>query len=485
MFVRACTFDGQLIFYFDQYDNKYVAKGGNLAWRANNPGLVHSHSGTAIRCGSISSDNGIAIFPHPECGERAFVQWLHCRKYFNAPLLTLCKHYSPENPEAFLEKLCDLSSLDRDAKICSLSKKEFNALVWGIKKLVGFSETGNEEFYALPKISGRFYSKKAGVDLYLVGTNQFLTKEEAISWVESHQLDAVIVHKRDGDVYLRSRAGHHFKKIHFTESDYGHDVEFSDLIRDAGKKKEGQCVWGFINGIRNPPSDAKESLELISKLVKHQKVWSLINDQKLWGVGDLTVCFSLKLNVKTPIVKLATDFFRFLLDQSGKGANKPPVVLIVHSQGALISDLALESLSPQERRRIHIFTFGGAAYITPGKAHKNSHNFMSLHDPVPRLASPNLSYILLRREECYQQSKGDKELLDLLSSEDADFYLDTQNPRVVSEYKKQRKKYYQEQLNQLKNVTVLEGSNSGSWEHSFDIPCYQSKLKEILRTYCK
>lgn len=485
MFIRACAFDDQVIFYYDQYDNKFIAKGGSLAWRTNNPGLVHSHSGAAIKQGAIGSSSGITIFSQSEYGEKALAQWLYCKKYYPEPLLKLAAHYSPDNPKKVLEKLCELSFLDGDSIICSLSKNEFNALVWSIKKLVGYSEMGNEEFYVLPKISCRFYSKKAGIDLYLVGANEFLTKNEAIHRVEIHQLDAVIVRKKDGNIYLRSRPGHQSQMIHLSEHEYGNNVEFDDVIRNSGRKSEGQCTWGFINGVRNPPSSAEESLELISTLVNKQQVWALINDQKLWGAGDFAVCFSLKLNIKTPIIRLATDFFRFLLDQSRRDSKRSPVVVIAHSQGALICDLALENLSIDERQQIHIFTFGGAAFIKPEKANKNSHNFVSLHDPIPKLASPNSHYLLLRREDFYQQGKGEEELLDLLSTQDADFYLDTRDLETIAEYKKQRKSEYRKQLSYLKNVTVLQGSNSGSWEHSFDISCYQSKLKEVLEAYYK
>src|SRR5262245_56210219 len=37
MFVLAHPEDSELIAWFDSYSNKYIAKGGNLAWRINNP----------------------------------------------------------------------------------------------------------------------------------------------------------------------------------------------------------------------------------------------------------------------------------------------------------------------------------------------------------------------------------------------------------------------------------------------------------------
>ncbi|GAB4228502.1 MAG: hypothetical protein Tsb0021_05890 [Chlamydiales bacterium] len=40
--------------------------------------------------------------------------------------------------------------------------------------------------------------ENAKVETYLVGSDQFLTKAEAVHWVETHRLDAVIVYNSNG-----------------------------------------------------------------------------------------------------------------------------------------------------------------------------------------------------------------------------------------------------------------------------------------------
>ncbi|MGA8163970.1 MAG: hypothetical protein WB791_02970 [Waddliaceae bacterium] len=483
MFLRATAYNENVIFYFDWADNKYVAVGGTLAWRLNNPGLVHSHSGVALKNGAIGTFQKFAIFPNSTLGEKALVEWLYLKKYFDSPLIAVAQHYQPKNPKMFLVKLCDLSSVDADSKPSNLTKKQFGILLWAIKKLANFSSQGNENFFVLPKIISRFHSKNGDTELYLVGNDQFLTKPEAIRWVETHQLDAVLVHRVDGSIYLRSRPGHHFNKLQFTQKEYGKDIKFEDIVRETGTKKSRQCVWGYVNGVSNKLNNAEDSMNLISSMVSGEQVWSLINDEKLMGVGDLAVCVCIKLSIRTPIVKLATQFFKFLLNLSENNSPSSPVIVIAHSQGALISDLALEKLTPKERKKIRIFTFGGASFIPPGKAHSESHNFISLHDPIPGIASPNLSYILLRREDGYTQDNSDEQIITQLADEDADYYLDTRDPNTVNEFTRQRRKHYQNLFHQISNVTVLKENTSGSWEHSFDIPCYQSQLKEILNPY--
>lgn len=70
-----------------------------------------------------------------------------------------------------------------------------------------------------------------------------------------------------------------------------------------------------------------------------------------------------------------------------------------------------------------------------------------------------------------------------LVEDDIDYYLDTRNPDVIEVFRKQCEKEYVEKFKIISNVTILEKYSSGSWEHAFDIPCYQLKLKEILNFY--
>jgi hypothetical protein len=44
MFKKAYRCDENILFYFDNQDSKYVAEGGSIAWRANNPGLLSSRN---------------------------------------------------------------------------------------------------------------------------------------------------------------------------------------------------------------------------------------------------------------------------------------------------------------------------------------------------------------------------------------------------------------------------------------------------------
>lgn len=93
MYRIAYPQDENTIVYVDKFGNKHVRRGGSLAWRINNPGLVKSHSHVSVRNGSIGSCQGMAIFSYPEQGHKALVSWLHSKKYYNANIQAIAEHY--------------------------------------------------------------------------------------------------------------------------------------------------------------------------------------------------------------------------------------------------------------------------------------------------------------------------------------------------------------------------------------------------------
>jgi hypothetical protein len=55
--------------------------------------------------------------------------------------------------------------------------------------------------------------------------------------------------------------------------------------------------------------------------------------------------------------------------------------------------------------------------------------------------------------------------------------------RFLEVFCEKRREFYKEEFKKIENLTVLEQSNDaflGTWEHSFRVPCYQSKVKEII-----
>jgi hypothetical protein len=116
---------------------------------------------------------------------------------------------------------------------------------------------------------------------------------------------------------------------------------------------------------------------------------------------------------------------RFLLEQSEKRTGQPPVVVFAHSQGAMIIELALNGLTLDERSRLHVYTFGGAVFIAPSKAHEKSHNYFSIADIIPRILNHELSMLFLALDKGKKSKLTEDEILRQIAQEDTDRMLDT------------------------------------------------------------
>lgn len=485
MYREAYRFDDNTVFYFDHYDNKYVAKGKTLSWRLNNPGLLHAHDSIVRKIGIIGAQFPYAIFSSVRQGGKALRLWLKSIKRSDETLATIAKYYRIDNDLESLDKLIALTGLKADQKLKELSFGEFNQFIVAIETYTGFLAENRGEFVLLPKITARYFSKKKDVERYLVGFETLLTKEEAIKWIETHQLDAVLVHKSDGKVYIRSRRGSHLNQIRYRDHEYGKEEEFKDVVRDFGEKKKNQPIWGYINGVWNDHEKAEKSISLISSYAEGDQVWSLINNTKT-KIGDLIACGVQKLKLDTTVVKFAVKFLEFLLTLAKESGKSTPVIIFAHSQGAIIADLALDVIKEEDRKQLRIFTFGGGSFISPGKSHPDSHNYISQGDAIPRIASYSLSKLVLRREEERQRGVSDKHIIELLAEEDLEDLLDEEDSIAENAFRKARISFYEQEFAKIANVTLVQISKVPFLpylDHSFRAECYQQKVKEIVTRY--
>ncbi len=356
-----------------------------------------------------------------------------------------------------MQALAAASKIPSKTKLRDLTQLEFDALLSSIEKLCGFNQVGNEEFYLLPKIAANIGCADEE-DLYLVGKDITLTQDEAIKWIVSHRLDAVIVRHSSG-THLRSRPRYHMQTLNLTWEQHCEAAGGLDILaRVVGEKSSDQCVWGLINGIRNAREEAIESSNLISKKVENERVVLLRNDQVLWGVKEASVALLLKMGIDTPIVKNAVLFLRYLLSLSENKENSP-VVLFAHNQGATITEHAIALLSKQERQKVRIFTFGGWSFIAPDAAHSDSHNYAIALDLIPRVGSYNSQYFAIRRYEGLKEGLSDDEIIRRLVFGDAIQELDCLDPYVHERYAQERCKFYRSEFEKISNVTVVDSGS--------------------------
>ncbi len=425
MYLQAFRYNDDVIFYFDSSGNKYVATGGNLAWRINNPGLIRSRSGFSRSQGSIGCCGPYAIFATAQDGQNAVIAWLKSKKYLNSSLRPLAAQYAPVDPEAFVTRLSSLTKIPPDRTVRSLNDTEFQSLVKGIERLCGYVKLGNELVILLPKIMAKIENGKGKEDIYLLEDNTVISKNEAIDQILKHRLDAVIVHERNGAIHLRSRPQHCIRHIKIHESLINRsEGKIDPLVRVVGEKKPGQCVWAFINGIDNTKDDALEAAEQISKATGGEAVLSMPNDT-INSTIDVAKCIILKTSIDTPMIAWTIKFLRYLLHKAKQKKNPLPIIVFAHSQGSIFLEHALELLSSSERSSLRIFTFGGGSFITPGTCHPDSHNYASAADYVCAMGSPNHQLLALKRYYERKSGLSDKEIAAKLAYEDAMLYLDS------------------------------------------------------------
>ena len=472
--------EGETVLFIDDSDRKYAAKNGNVAWRINNPGLVKHHCRLVRKNGSIGAWDKFAIFSNPLQGHQALIEWLQSKTVYQLDLYAIGKYYQPNSSEQFAQQLSSAIGVPETTKLKDLTQAKFESLAHSIEKLCGFARIGNEEFFLLPKIAAKIECPEKE-DLYLVGKEVTLMHREAVNWINSHRLDAVVVHRPNGSTYLRSRPRYHMQTLKLTlEQHCDAAGKLETLARKIGEKVETQCIWGFINGIRNTREDAIESCSLISNQTEGEEVLSLCNDRVLQGLKEVGVAILLKIGIDTHIVRNAVQFLRYLLGLSEQRDNSP-VVVFAHSQGAAIVEHALASLSNDERKKIRIFTFGGWSFVAPDIAHPDSHNYASVGDLIPRIGSFNLQYLAIRRYEGFKEGLNLEQIISRLAFGDAIQALDCFDAQVVEKYAQERSKYYQEEFKKISNVTVVD---SGSlWEHSFNNESYQTIVRMKIDQY--
>jgi hypothetical protein len=472
--------EGETALYIDFSDRKFAAKNGSLAWRINNPGLIKHHCHSAKKNGSIGTWDKFAIFSNSLEGHKALKEWLQSKTIFQSDLYAVAKHYQPSSLNGFAKNLASSVGVVDTTKVKDLTQAQFESLAYSIETLCGFTQLGNEEFILLPKIAAKIECP-GKEDLYLIGKDLTLTHQEAVSWVNSNRLDAVVVHHSNGHMHLRSRPSYHMQTLKLTWEQHCEIAgEIDTLARKIGEKVDGQCIWGFINGIRNTREHALESCNLISEKAGNEEVLSLCNDCFLQGLKEVGVAILLKIGIDTPVVKNAVLFLRHLLALSEQQDNSP-VIVFAHSQGAAIVEHALVSLSSDERRKIRIFTFGGWSFIASGAAHPESHNYASVGDLIPRMGSFNLQYLAIRRYEGFKVGLSIEEIILRLAFGDAIKDLDNFDTRIIEKYAQDRSKYYQEEFKKISNMTVVD---SGSlWEHSFNNESYQAIVRLKIDQY--
>lgn len=102
--------------YCDVLGHCTVHRGGERAWRNNNPGNISSKGPFARSQGAIGDDGTFAIFPDPETGRRAMERLLRGQEYQKLTVGDAIKRWSLGNKPPAAEKKAGLKSYRRNVQ---------------------------------------------------------------------------------------------------------------------------------------------------------------------------------------------------------------------------------------------------------------------------------------------------------------------------------------------------------------------------------
>ena len=142
----------------------------------------------------------------------------------------------------------------------------------------------------------------------------------------------------------------------------------------------------WINGIAYIRGYAEEEQKVLERLFGAKVHFcynptKMTNEQDVIGfMNDLTQAGTQKLGRLTGEVDFLVQHLRKALHQR----KNERVVLIAHSQGALITYLAVQQLNTTEIEQLEVLAFGGAAALrkTPRTPFKRCINYYSINDPI-------------------------------------------------------------------------------------------------------
>ncbi|MDX8430250.1 MAG: hypothetical protein SNF33_00335 (plasmid) [Candidatus Algichlamydia australiensis] len=134
----------------------------------------------------------------------------------------------------------------------------------------------------------------------------------------------------------------------------------------------------FCNGIMNKPDEANASAESISNIFGGKRVIVKHNPTDFPSYLDFRVREDEEARLSRELAILINQLVE----------DKDHLVLFAHSHGVVISDRALQQLSRPVRRKIRVYTFGGASVI-PKRLAGVAKNFVFKDDLIARVGNIN------------------------------------------------------------------------------------------------
>lgn len=209
VFIKAEEISRNRVRYTDTFGKNFIYNKGSWAWRNNNPGNIRKPSKENMPAGVIGLAGGFLVFSSYETGFNALQALLKKDFYQDLTIFDTVAKYAPtkdkNNIKNYRKILIQVTQLDLNIKMKSLNEAQFLLLCKAVQRVEGFLPGEVTEEVIKKKIIDVKKNKDNLIIQYLVEDIGWLPKAKAINLVEKDVVDAVIVRRQNGYVFLRSR----------------------------------------------------------------------------------------------------------------------------------------------------------------------------------------------------------------------------------------------------------------------------------------
>jgi hypothetical protein len=208
-YVKAEGISRNRVRYTDSSGRVFIHSKGSWAWRNNNPGNIRKPGKDTKFEGIIGYAGGFLVFSSYAAGLKALQILLKKPFYQNLSLFDAVEKYAPakdnNDVKNYRRILVQVTKIDLDTKLKSLNEAQFLLLCQAVEKVEGFQIGEITEEIQRKKILDVKKNKENLIIKYLIEGYGWLRKTEAINLVEKDVVDAVIVKRQNGYIFLRSR----------------------------------------------------------------------------------------------------------------------------------------------------------------------------------------------------------------------------------------------------------------------------------------
>ncbi len=232
-----------------------------------------------------------------------------------------------------------------------------------------------------------------------------------------------------------------------------------------------------INGILNAKDDALHNSALISSTHAQSSVYYIYSKTQGF-TGDLFRCLLIKAGITSPQAKTLASTWKELITDMGGIHGGGKIIHYAHSLGGADTLKALSLMDADEKKLIHVYTFGSAVLLDSHEAAAVT-NYISTNDGVPIIADPYTYFHAL-----HKGADGIRFLESEMQLPFADHFLQGETYRkVIEELGRQFQESYllrrgdPPYLSEASLVSC-EGKEVAQAEHSDDIQTLQHLIQE-------